>query len=84
MEKAANQMMDVNILAEAKVANLPIFTANINDFLVPAKGGGKLAERVGVNVIKTNMPGEVLERLDRAIQRRAFDRLIRRFAREID
>ena len=54
---------DVAILAEAKAIGLPIFTNNVGDFLANAPGGGRLAERVGVDIIRVANLGELKPRL---------------------
>jgi RHS repeat-associated protein len=77
LNKAVSQLNDLRILAEAKAVNLPIFTNNVNDFLMNAKGGGKIAERAGVQIIGTKVVPQNLPRLSDVIKR-ATKTVIRR------
>jgi RHS repeat-associated protein len=66
--KASRQLMDPVILAEAKAAKMPLFTNNVNDFQRVAAGGGRLAERLGVQVIRTNPTPAGLPRLSTVLK----------------
>jgi hypothetical protein len=54
-KKLGSQLADHGILAEAKALNLPIVTMNVKDFVGSAKGGGKLADRLGVRIIESRI-----------------------------
>lgn len=76
--RAENQLRDATIVTEAKTLNLPVFTNNVRDFNVNVNGGGRLAERLRVEVVRTGNLND--------LRPRAFPRLtdaVRSLARRV-
>jgi hypothetical protein len=69
---------DVAILAEARAKKLPIFTNNVGDFLANAPGGGRLADRIGVDIIRVRNLNELKPR-----RFRLLTEAVKRIARDI-